>query len=128
MTDRLKAYGLKSDEIALVTKPIANLTVLELKQGIAIISKLDGIIAKENAKFKATKGMSRPNVINDTIDGVLNPATGKRYDSKAKYYADLKATGHMVVESGMHSDKREIRGDFDVRKELKQAAQQHGLI
>ena len=121
-------YGLKKDEIALITKPLAHMTVAEVKAAGSIISKLDDMIAKENAKFKKLAKFSAPMVINDTIDGVLNPATGKRYDSKAKYYADLKATGHMVVEAGMSEKHRETRGDFDVRKELKQAAQQHGFI
>lgn len=69
-----------------------------------------------------------PGYISDTLDNTLNPATGKRYDSKAKYYADLKATGHMVVESGMIQEKRSQRGDYDVHRELKAAAQKHGLI
>lgn len=66
--------------------------------------------------------------ISDCLDRVLNPATGKYYDSKSKYYADLKATGHVVVESGIVPEKREQRGDYNVYKELKEAAQRHGLI
>jgi len=58
----------------------------------------------------------------------MAPHDGKVYDSKSAYYKSLKASGHMVVEPGMQKEKREQRGDFNVTKELKEAAQKHGLI
>lgn len=61
----------------------------------------------------------------DNIDPILNHANGKIYDSKSKYYADLKASGHVIVESGMDKP-REIRGDFDARKDVAKALNQLG--
>lgn len=100
-----------------------------------ICDKLIHALEKEQIKFiewgnaKAKKlGVY---IHTDYIDGpggqIINHANGKIYDSKSKYYADLKASGHVVVESGMDK-KREQRGDYNVQKELKEAAQKHGLI
>ncbi len=52
---------------------------------------------------------------------------GKTYTSKRKYYDHIKASDSHIVESGEINlnPRREIRGDFDVSKELKQALQQH---
>ncbi len=61
------------------------------------------------------------------VSGVLNHADGKMYDSKSAYYQSLKDSGHVVVEAGMDKP-REQRGNFDVHKELKSAAQEHGFI
>ena len=40
-----------------------------------------------------------PNIISDDlgIGGVLNPATGKKYDSKSAYYRDVRAAGYEIV-------------------------------
>lgn len=61
----------------------------------------------------------------DNITPILNHANGKVYDSKSKYYADLKASGHVIVESGMDKP-RETRGDFDARKDVAKALNQLG--
>lgn len=36
-------------------------------------------------------------VISDTLDGVLNHADGKRYDSKSAYYAAVRAAGCEII-------------------------------
>ena len=36
-------------------------------------------------------------VISDTMNPTHNPATGKTYDSKSRYYADTKAAGGVIV-------------------------------
>lgn len=43
-------------------------------------------------------------VISDSLEGVYNPATGKTYDSKTRYFADLQARGCHVVEPGESMD------------------------
>ena len=37
-------------------------------------------------------------LVSDSIDPIINQENGKVYDSKSKYYADLKASGHVVVD------------------------------
>jgi hypothetical protein len=79
----------------------------------------------------SVQGYDAPMVVSDYIaapgKGIMAPHDGKVYDSKSAYYKSLKQSGHMVVEPGMDK-KREQRGDFNVTKELKEAAQKHGLI
>jgi len=95
----------------------------------ALRDKIDTLVKSDAVELEPWAEVQIRNtgiyLVSDNLDGVLNHANGKVYDSKSKYYADLKASGHVVVESGMEGKKRT---DYDVRKELKQAAQQHGLI
>lgn len=64
-------------------------------------------------------------IITDTIE-VRSVNDGKIYTSKKKYYDSLKASGSHIVEAGEHKPQtKEIRGDFNVRPELKRALQQH---
>lgn len=62
------------------------------------------------------------NVISDCLDGVVNPADGKTYDSKSQYYAALKAKGCHITD-GSPVQRQET--NHDVSKELKAALQQH---
>jgi hypothetical protein len=57
-------------------------------------------------------------IISDTIDGVLNPADGKRYDSKSKYYQAVKDSGSHIVEKGENYTKPELTNSSDYKKEL----------
>lgn len=38
-----------------------------------------------------------PMVISDHLDGIVNPMDGKRYDSKSRYYAEVKARGGEIM-------------------------------
>lgn len=55
------------------------------------------------------------------VKGVKNHADGKRYDSKSEYYKALKAHGCVVAEPDSRPKKQETKGDFDCKKELKEA-------
>lgn len=64
--------------------------------------------------------------LGEGVQGVLNHADGKKYDSKSSYYKAVKAAGCEVVGNDAPTEgRKEIRGNFDVSKELKQALQQH---
>jgi len=125
--ESLKADGMTDEEIRLLTKPIAEMTVAEWPHAIAAKDRHSELNRKANKSFVPSFVPKSPGYISDTLDGTLNPATGKHYDSKSKYYADLKATGNVVVESGM-TGQRQQRGDYNVHKELKDAARKHGLL
>lgn len=61
----------------------------------------------------------------DTTE-VKSMADGKVYTSKAKYYQSLKDNGSHVVEAGEQKCRsKEIRGDYNARKELTQAVYRH---
>lgn len=66
-----------------------------------------------------------PYGIMDSIE-LKSMVDGKTYTSKAKYYEALKASDSHIIEAGEHSGKsREITGDYNCRKELKQAIERH---
>lgn len=58
--------------------------------------------------------------------GILNHADGKVYDSRSKYYQAISAAGcHIAEADSRPKSKGDIRGDFNVRKELKAAVHKH---
>lgn len=60
------------------------------------------------------------------VNGLHNPADGKMYDSKSAYYKGVKAAGCVVMGTDAKAENRkELRGDYDCTKELKEALQQH---
>lgn len=62
---------------------------------------------------------------NDKLWDVKNPADGKVYDSKSSYYKALKQSGSHVIEAGEKHSSKEIKGDYNVRKELTQAVSRY---
>lgn len=63
------------------------------------------------------------------VNGMLSHADGKRYDSKSSYARALKAKGCRVVGNDWNKAEwkppieRGVRGDFNVRPQLKEAVQ-----
>lgn len=94
-------------------------------------NKIDYLVKSDSIEINAEEFVTEERyalyIISDDLGtkGVLNHANGKVYDSKSKYYADLKASGHVIVESGMDKP-REMRGDFDCRKDVAKALNQLG--
>lgn len=84
--------------------------------------KLGGVSVAHNVPGLITDYIAGPN------GAIIGQHDGKHYDSKSEYYKSLKASGHIVHEAGMHKEKREQRGDYNCRKELKEAAQKAGII
>lgn len=73
--------------------------------------------------FKPKVYGTSANGIMDTMRATINPVDGKIYDSRSVYNRAVKASGCEIVGNDMKTPTkpREIRGDFNVRKELKQA-------
>lgn len=58
----------------------------------------------------------------DHLGDVLNPADGKRYDSKAAYYQAVANAGCNIVEDNPIERKRiDPHADLDVREDLSKA-------
>ena len=70
-------------------------------------------------------GGSMPYVQKDDLGlhGIRSQIDGKHYDSKAAYYKSVKASGHIIVGNEEQKNSTETRGDFDCKKELKEAWQ-----
>lgn len=112
-----------TSEKDLLNTPLKDLSPEERKQAFALYEIRLAKIERENKEYKPKPG-GRVHVISDCMEAV-NPADGKMYSSKSRYYQTLKDTGSHVVEPGEHGQKRELRGDYNNRPELKRALQQH---
>lgn len=125
----MRYEGLTNSEIDYLTTPIGQLTRETLLLAISVKDKHCELIRERNKTFVPSFSAFKPYVVSDDlgVHGVLNHANGKRYDSKSQYYADLKASGHVIVENGMDKP-REQRGDYNVHDALKSAAREHGFL
>ena len=62
--------------------------------------------------------------LGEGVNGVLNPADGKYYDSKSEYYKAVRAKGCRVVGNDYNNKqfkRPEVRGDFNVRTDMQRA-------
>lgn len=94
------------------------------------------IEAIEKGKFSFLKQdqptrFHAPNVISDDlgIKGVQNPGNGQMYDSKSELRKAYKRDG--LIEMGSDAtvkERTELRGNYDVSKELSQAIDQTGFM
>lgn len=57
------------------------------------------LVPKHLAPPLHVKHANAPGVISDCIDSTVNPANGKRYDSKSKYYKAVKDAGCSILGS-----------------------------
>lgn len=69
---------------------------------------------------------SGPMVISDGLDGVLNPADGRRYDSKRAYYRAVRAAGAEIV--GNETQKQTPPPPPPVRPDIIAAMKRHGAL
>ncbi len=120
---------LSQEELELLNAPIGTLSKELTAVAFALRDRLDAEIAKENKNFVSSSNFA-PNIISDYMPGgagqaLRNMADGKMYDSKSAYNKALKASGHYVVGNDKQEQKKEVRGDFNVREALKGAIQQH---
>jgi hypothetical protein len=72
----------------------------------------DGIKWDEERPVYEHKEMRRPGyfIISDTMEGTVNPADGKTYDSKTKYHATLKAHGLEICDDPIKERRQEVPG------------------
>lgn len=76
--------------------------------------------------LKASAGA--PMVVSDNLGlgGVLNPADGKRYDSKRAYYRAVRAAGGEIV--GNETQKQAPPPPPPVRPDIIAAMKRHGAL
>lgn len=75
----------------------------------------------------ARSDLPAPMLISDSLADVLNPADGKRYDSKSKYYAAVKAKGCEIVgsDAGKTASPRKVD---DPTADIVNAMKRHGAL
>lgn len=67
-----------------------------------------------------------PSVISDNLDGLLNPADGKRYDSKSAYFRTMRAHGCEVDDRRYDPKVPEYR-PTGLSDDIRRAMDRHGL-
>jgi hypothetical protein len=104
--------------------------------GKLVTKQIDGVQTPEYLRLSCDiKTNPYANFGSDTlgnnVNGILNHADGKRYDSKSQYNRAVVASGCRVVGNDFNNAKdwqtpsqRGVRGDFNVRPQLKQALEQ----
>lgn len=115
------------EEIEFLNIPIADMTKEQRGAAFELRERQLSEVAEENKKFKPKiKPSKGPYGIMDSIE-MKSMVDGKTYTSKAKYYESLKRNDSHIIEPGEQKlDKqREVQGDFNCRKELKQAIEKH---
>ncbi len=102
------------------------------RDGKMILKSRDGVTTKEYeaSQYKTQKvGPVFRDDLPGGIHGMLSHADGKRYDSKSEYEKAVRASGCRVVGNDFNNvtfktpTERGIRGDFNVRPELREAVQ-----
>lgn len=81
----------------------------------------DGELVPKHLAAPLTLAGRGPNVISDNLDGVWNPVDGKRYDSKSRYYAAVKASGGEIIGNEPMRDTRPQFSPQGVGQDVKRA-------
>lgn len=127
--------GLSKEEFEILSLPLGDLIADgKLKIALAIDDKRRSFVKAENKKFVPKKRkpfFSKPisDHLGEGVQGVLNHVDGKMYDSKSNFEKAVKAKGCRVVGNDWNKSEyktpleRGVRGNFDVRGELKEAIQ-----
>jgi hypothetical protein len=106
--------------------------VYVLVDGCLITKSIDGVTTEEYSRISQAKRNSPfsgyGSDVMGGVNGVFNHADGKRYDSKSEYHRAVRNKGCRVVGNDWNKGsgwkppiERGVRGDFNVRPQLKQA-------
>jgi hypothetical protein len=108
--------------------------ILNELTGELLLKANDGELTKEYLEMleKQGKRLETPSfIVSDQlggINGIVNPADGKRYDSKSNYYRAVKAAGCHIIGNEWNNKqfkRPEVRGDFNIRPQFREALQKH---
>ena len=101
-----------------------------LVNGELVTKSVDGVITEEYSKLHTPKNPYAgygSDSLSGGVNGILNHADGKRYDSKSQYNRAVVASGCRVVGNDFNNQnlsRTEVRGDFNVRPELAKTVHQ----
>lgn len=116
--------------MSLLSKPLKEMTKEEKSVAFGLYDAKIREVVEENKKFQRSV-QKKIMVISDDLGlkGVLNHADGKIYDSKSEYSKAVRQKGCRIVGNDYNNVtmktplERGIRGDFNVRPQLKEAVQ-----
>jgi hypothetical protein len=104
--------------------------------GKLVTKEIDGVLTPPYLRLR-DQDKANPfarygrDTLGDNVNGILNHADGKHYDSKSQYNRAVRNAGCRVVGNDFNNIKpwqspsaRGVRGDFNVRPQLKQALEQ----
>jgi len=60
---------------------------------------------------------------NDSMKATKNPVNGKIYESRSAYEAAVRNAGCRIVGNDLPAPTKEVRGDFNIQKEFREAVQ-----
>lgn len=126
--DRLLSLGLDSKDATLLTMPIRELNAEMFALAVRARDKCDNVVRELNKSYKSSYS-GQHFIISDSLGDIVNPMNGKVYDSKSKYYADVRAQGGIIMgnDAPTQAAKKEVHIDDDkVKRDLYQAAEQIG--
>lgn len=111
--------------------------VYVLIDGKLVTKSIEGVTTAEYSRLSSKRKQDKPlgtygsDVLPGGVNGILNHADGKRYDSKSQFERAVKAKGCRIVGNDLNNATwkppidRGIRGDFNAKKELREAVQRH---
>lgn len=101
-----------------------------------VVRKINQDLPKDYRRMRswgADKQLYGSDYLPGGVNGIVNHADGKRYDSKSAYEKAVKAKGCRVVGNDWNNQdlsRREVLGDYNVRADLtkatKRVLEQHG--
>lgn len=104
-----------------------------LIDGELVTKAVNGVTTDEYSKLSSKTnpyaGYGK-DTLGNNINGLLNHADGKYYDSKSQFERAVRARGCRIVGNDLNKSEwktpleRGVKGDFNARNELKQALQQ----
>jgi hypothetical protein len=86
----------------------------------------DGVYYAAGTEPPVAPSRGAPMVIADGLADVLNPADGKRYDSKRAYYRAVRAAGAEIV--GNEKQTQRPPDSAPVRPDIIEAMKRHGAL
>lgn len=118
--------------IDLLKTPLKDLTAEQRQQAFLLLDERNRKSREENKRFTPIK-YAKVAVHSDDmgLKGVLNHADGKLYDSKSEFRKATRRAGCYEIGTDIKGEdvrvksplERGVRGDFNVRPELKDAVQ-----
>lgn len=114
----------------LLKTPISELSKDELREGFRLLDEAWAANRKANENYRMDYSKAKIHIIKDDLGGVqgmLNHADGKIYDSKSAYYKSLKASGHVVQEAGMDKPKKFTYNADGMKKDIKSVCDRLGI-
>jgi hypothetical protein len=113
-------------------KPLSRIVYVLIDNKL-ITKSVEGVITEEYARLSSERKRNPFSGYGSDqlggVEGILNHADGKKYDSKSQFNRAVRTKGCRIVGNDWNNAEyktpleRGVRGDFNVRPQLKEAIQ-----